>query len=275
MSQQPDIPSCHAGSPEPPAQPDGVRIHRLDSVGSTNELALAWLDEQERSHPAIWVAKEQSAGKGTRGRSWASPPGGLWLSIALPLGPTADRVIPGIGLRVGLALYRTCASSVPPEVTPRLRIRWPNDLIALGPTDRPQKVGGILIERRGDAVVIGIGINANNTPPPLDPSGSPMRTPAVALSDLSGEAIDLAQLETTLLHHTLPLARQEGLPPTILAEIDAALYAPRSPVTLTHRDGSTTRGHIAGISTSRETLGALVIRDESGNEQIVMTGDLQ
>lgn len=249
-------------------------MHRLESVASTNDLALAWLDQHAHPRPAIWVAKQQTAGKGTRSRSWASPPGGLWLSIALPLA-APERVIPGLGLRIGLAAYRTCVSVLPGSVSPRLRIRWPNDLIAICPSDSPQKVAGILIERRGDAVAIGIGINANNPPPAVDTSGSAMRTPATSLSDLAGKPLDLLQLETTLLSHILPLATQDGLPPSLLAEIAAALYRPDSPVTLTHRDGSATHGFIVGISTASETLGALVIRDEHGSEQIVATGDLE
>jgi BirA family transcriptional regulator, biotin operon repressor / biotin---[acetyl-CoA-carboxylase] ligase len=106
------------------------------------------------------IASEQTGGRGSRGRTWHSPPGGLWLSILVR--PKAETAVELLALRVGLAIARTIDElSLPRPV----RLKWPNDLM-IG----EQKVGGILCEARwhGDAlgwVVVGVGLNVQNRVP--------------------------------------------------------------------------------------------------------------
>jgi BirA family biotin operon repressor/biotin-[acetyl-CoA-carboxylase] ligase len=108
---------------------------------------------------AAVVAEEQTEGRGSRGRRWASPRGGLWLSV---LARPATTGLELLSLRAGLAvaevLDRLGAGG-------RIRIKWPNDLM-LG----ERKTGGILCEARwqGPAlawVAIGLGLNVANAPP--------------------------------------------------------------------------------------------------------------
>lgn len=271
--QEPSSP-CHAGRLRTQQIPESLEIHRVETTESTNDLAMAWLRAGSKSHPKAWVAREQTAGKGTQGRSWASPRGGLWMSIAFPLTGETARVIQGLGLRMGLAAYRACTASAPHNKGHSIRVRWPNDLIALDADGSVRKFGGILIQQCSQGVVIGIGINANNPPPITDASGHALRTEAASLSDLAGTDIDLAALEAATLAHALALAPLAGLSPDLLDEIHAALYRPPASVTLTRRDGSTVRGVIAGISTNPDTLGALIIRDDRGHEQVCVTGEV-
>ena len=106
------------------------------------------------------VAREQTGGRGSRGRPWASPSGGLWLSVLRR--PETAAGLDLLSLRTGLAVSQALL-----ELAPRasFRLKWPNDLM-LG--DR--KVGGILCEARwqGDAlgwIVIGLGLNVTNELP--------------------------------------------------------------------------------------------------------------
>ncbi len=99
-----------------------------------------------------------AAGRGSRGRSWHSPRGGLWLSVLLRPAAAADV----LSLRVGLAV-ETALRSLAPDL--HLALKWPNDLML---DDR--KVGGILCEARwqGDAlgwVAVGLGTQREEPDP--------------------------------------------------------------------------------------------------------------
>jgi BirA family biotin operon repressor/biotin-[acetyl-CoA-carboxylase] ligase len=127
--------------------------------------------------PCLLVAEQQTRGRGRMGRDWHSSPGlSLTFSLALPYAPVAGWS--GLSLAVGLAL----AEALEPEpLTPRLRLKWPNDLWLAG--DAPgtgRKLGGILLETlslpgsgpaRGDAaarwLVVGVGLNVRPQPAAL------------------------------------------------------------------------------------------------------------
>lgn len=105
--------------------------------------------------PQALLAEHQSAGRGRHGRAWHSPFGtNLYLSLAWSFAqwPTALTALP---LATGVATAGALAELDLPE----LRLKWPNDLWCRG-----TKLGGILIEQRGEAggacrVVIGLGLN--------------------------------------------------------------------------------------------------------------------
>jgi BirA family biotin operon repressor/biotin-[acetyl-CoA-carboxylase] ligase len=112
---------------------------------------------QGAPHGTVVVADEQLEGRGTRGRPWHSPPGGLWYSI---LFRDVNRgAIEFLSLRVGLVLANALESEIPGL---HLGLKWPNDLM-LG----EGKVGGVLCEARWQGsvlswVAVGIGINVTN-----------------------------------------------------------------------------------------------------------------
>jgi BirA family biotin operon repressor/biotin-[acetyl-CoA-carboxylase] ligase len=122
-------------------------------------LAHATRDE---AHGAIFTTLEQTAGRGTRGRSWWAPPDAA-LPLSLVLAPVTAYPHPAaVTLVAALAL---CDAAI--EFGACTRIRWPNDLV-----DRDgRKLAGILAEAINDrfpALIVGIGINARpsrHTPP--------------------------------------------------------------------------------------------------------------
>ena len=80
----------------------GVARQAHATVGSTNDLALAWA-RAGAPHGAIVTAEAQTAGRGRHGRAWASPPGrSISLSIVLRLG--AGVPVPPLTLAVGVVL---------------------------------------------------------------------------------------------------------------------------------------------------------------------------
>jgi BirA family biotin operon repressor/biotin-[acetyl-CoA-carboxylase] ligase len=136
----------------------GKRVVVLDRVDSTNAEALRRANAGERG-PLWIVAREQSAGRGRRGRAWASPAGNLHATLMLT-DPAPPAVAPQLGFVAGLALCDAVAAAAP-VLASRLALKWPNDLLCGG-----RKIAGILIEGEGEpvAVAVGIGVNCRHHP---------------------------------------------------------------------------------------------------------------
>ncbi|MGQ4487624.1 biotin--[acetyl-CoA-carboxylase] ligase [Streptomyces sp. SAS_281] len=127
----------------------------VGSTGSTNtDLAARAADLTEGT---VLVAEEQTAGRGRLERTWTAPArSGLFFSFYLtPENVPAERwgwlpLLTGVAAATGLAR----AAGVD------MALKWPNDLlVTMGGEER--KTGGILAERAGDGVVIGIGLNVS------------------------------------------------------------------------------------------------------------------
>lgn len=128
--------------------------------------AIHDLGAQEAPSGTLVLAEEQTAGRGRDGRTWRSPPGGVWLGMLLrpPLPPAGV-----LSLRIGLVLADVVEAVLGIRATslsgPRAALKWPNDVLL-----DERKVAGILCETRwqGDALqwlAVGIGVNvANNIP---------------------------------------------------------------------------------------------------------------
>jgi BirA family biotin operon repressor/biotin-[acetyl-CoA-carboxylase] ligase len=119
------------------------------SASSTQDLAFA---AAERGAPggAVFLAEEQSAGRGRQGAKWTAPPGcALLLSVLLSPAPAA-----GASGRVSLSAALAACRAVEKVCAAAPAIRWPNDLLLGG-----RKFGGILVEVRGAAAVLGLGVN--------------------------------------------------------------------------------------------------------------------
>ena len=132
------------------------QVQHFASVGSTNALALE--AAQAGARVGVWVADEQTAGRGRGGHAWHSAVGdGLYVS-ALIAPPLPMTMALWLSLATGLA-----ARAAILEVTGMAAdIRWPNDLLL-----HRRKCGGILVETAVDGAmlryaVIGMGINVNH-----------------------------------------------------------------------------------------------------------------
>jgi len=129
-------------------------IHFLDTVASTNSVAERLLAEG-RPTPFVVLAREQTAGRGRRGRVWHSPSeGNLYASFAFrPQRPPHE--MPPITLWLGVAV----AACLRERLQLPVMVKWPNDLLVGG-----RKLAGMLTEARIDAdalrdLVFGLGLN--------------------------------------------------------------------------------------------------------------------
>src|SRR5471032_1954753 len=130
------------------------RVELLDACASTNTLLLERARAGAPSGSVI-ACELQSAGRGRRGNNWQSGLGGSLTFSLLWRFAQGAAGLSGLSLAAGVAVARALAAGGAAEV----QLKWPNDLLHAG-----RKLGGILIELRGDAqgpsaAVIGIGIN--------------------------------------------------------------------------------------------------------------------
>jgi BirA family transcriptional regulator, biotin operon repressor / biotin---[acetyl-CoA-carboxylase] ligase len=127
----------------------------------------------------VLAAEEQRAGRGRMGRAWVAPPRAA-LTFSLLVRP---RTVPParrgwLPLLAGVAV----ASAVHAVASVDARLKWPNDVLV-----GPAKLGGILAEAAGDAVVVGIGLNVSTEPGELPPPG-PAPTGALPATSLRAQA---------------------------------------------------------------------------------------
>ena len=127
-------------------------IRFVERTGSTNTDLLGDTDAPE----GCWlVARRQDAGRGRQNRSWESPIGNFHGSTVIVLRPS-DPPAATLALTAGVALIRAVEVAAPAA---GLMLKWPNDLL-LG----SGKLAGILLERQGERVVAGFGVNLAYAP---------------------------------------------------------------------------------------------------------------
>jgi len=142
----------------------GQEIHHYYKIGSTNSEAM---ESASAGAPegSVFVAEEQTAGRGRGAHQWASAPSaGIYCSVVLrPLLPPSEALV--LSLAAGLAVH-AAVQQVDSRVSPDLK--WPNDLLI-----EDKKFCGILTEMNAEVtrvryIVVGIGINVNQARFPAD-----------------------------------------------------------------------------------------------------------
>ena len=129
------------------------RIHHKDETESTN------LDARAGLHGDVFTADYQTAGRGRLDHKWLSPPKtNLIMSVVLSVEGLVPDQVATLPLVVGLAVCKSFVSLFPLPSSLIPLLKWPNDVLIGG-----KKLAGILCERHGDNVIIGIGVNVNQT----------------------------------------------------------------------------------------------------------------
>jgi len=165
--------SDRSGRPIPGGGTMGPREYHAE-IASTQDRAVERARNGAPEGSRV-VAGQQSRGRGRLGRTWASPPGGLYLSLVLRAPAAHITLLPlALGARIARAFH--LEYSVP------FAVKWPNDVLVVPAAYRPRKVAGILVERvaspaGGTVEVAGIGVNVaadrRSLPPELhDRAGS-------------------------------------------------------------------------------------------------------
>jgi BirA family biotin operon repressor/biotin-[acetyl-CoA-carboxylase] ligase len=156
-----------------------------------------------------------------------------------------------------VALHEVAAAFAPEA---RLLIKWPNDLLAGG-----AKLAGILLEREGEAVVVGFGVNLAH-----HPSDTPR--PATCLAALTGAAADPAAFLHALaaaFERWLGRWRGEGVAPGRAAWLAAA--HPLGTALATHDPSG---AQVQGLFDGLDEAGALRLRLADGTVERLLAGDV-
>jgi len=172
--------------------PDGVKpllggrfgeVYRYAERATSTQRML----EAGDAEGTIAVAEEQSEGRGRLGRSWEAPAGSSILVSLVLVPPVEAPRLPELSLVAGGAVAQAIASVT--GIQPA--IKYPNDVLIEG-----RKVAGILAESSEGRVVLGVGVNVNQTKDEL-----PVETPTepTSLRVEVGERVDRRVLLAALL----------------------------------------------------------------------------
>jgi len=156
-------------------------------VDSTQTIARR-LAAEGAAHGTVVVAAEQTQGRGRRGNSFYSPPGGLYVSIVLRPDLPPSRM-PLISLAAGVAAAGTVRELA--GIEPLLK--WPNDVLVRG-----RKVCGILAELAAGSAILGMGLNVNT---PASDFSAELRTKMTSILAETSQPLDLSEVLDTLLAH--------------------------------------------------------------------------
>jgi len=232
-------------------------------IGSTNDAVMG-AGRAGRAEGLAILADRQTAGRGRRGRSWASPAGvGLYTSVLLRPQLTPAKM-PLLTLVAGLGV----AEAVEEIAGVATRLKWPNDVLVEG-----RKVAGILaemasVDEQVGHIVIGIGINVNHGPQDLPEELFPAAT---SLSLVTGSRIPRGELAAAVyngLDRWYQIFRQR--------QIEAILAAGRERSATLGRpvDVLADEERWQGLAVDLDADGALLVREEGGELRRVVASDV-
>jgi BirA family transcriptional regulator, biotin operon repressor / biotin---[acetyl-CoA-carboxylase] ligase len=240
-------------------------LHHFYKIGSTNSAAMAAAAEGA-PEGAVFLAEEQTAGRGRGAHSWESArSAGVYCSVVLrPQLPPSDVLV--LALAAGLAV-RTAIEQVNRGV--QIDLKWPNDALIDG-----KKVCGILTEMNAEAtrvrfVVVGIGINVNQASFTKE-----LQAEAISLRMATGSEWSRVELTAALLKSLngeyASLIEQNDARRKILRRFSEQSTWVRGKQVRIQENGSTTEGTTEGL----DDRGFLRVRTESGL-QVVLSGTVR
>lgn len=238
------------------------QITERDVASSSSDLAFERIEADSLSaHGAVYIVVEQTKGRGRLGRDWTSQKGdGLYLSaIIKPERPVADW--PVLSFAASLSLYQA-VTTLYPELVPELHLKWPNDLV----TDT-HKLAGILLEARGQHLVIGCGVNLKNAP---DIENKGLKAGDLSRT-LGGRTVDRLALAYGFLDAlSVQVASFEAEGTALIID----RWAKHSKMTGKAVSISTRNTHIDGHCEGVDEHGSLRVTDAAGRHHLITTGDV-
>lgn len=245
----------------------GRNLHFYASTGSTNPDAKRFAEEGE-PHGTIVVADRQTAGRGRRGRSWASPAGtSIYFTIVV-----RPVFAPDKASMITLVTALSVAQAIEEVTGLRAQIKWPNDIVV-----HKKKVCGILTEMSMTPemdeiqfVVAGVGVNTNHDSPEDFPEE--IRETATSLKIESGKQIDRAGLLERIL------ARFEKNYDFFAETEDLSGLQEAYQAHLINMDAQVLildpAGEYTGISRGITKTGELIVERDNGEQTLVYAGEV-
>ena len=240
------------------------KLRLFPSLASTNSLAMQEADSGAE-HGTVYLADEQTAGRGRGDHDWHSESGaGIYLSALLrPAIAPAD--VLWLSLAAGIAVHGAIAA----VTTLQPDLRWPNDLLF-----GPRKFAGILTELNAEVtrirhVVIGIGINVHQ-----ERFGGDLRHTATSLRIESGRDWSRQELVIALLqslHREVSLLMSAATVPRAAAEIPARIETMSSWVR-GRRVSVEEADTFSGITAGLDERGFLLVQTNNGMRTVLSGG---
>ncbi|KQM65135.1 biotin--protein ligase [Sphingomonas sp. Leaf17] len=226
-------------------------------TGSTNADVLSLA--QAGAEDGLWLrAERQRSGRGRLGRDWASPVGNLYASTLVRL-RADDPPAPTLALVAAVALEQAVSAVLNYDARSKLTLKWPNDLLLGG-----AKLSGILLERAGDAVVVGIGVNLGSHPDLPDRATTDLRSHGVSVTPA-----DFLRMLAATFDRWREIWRGQGVTAVRARWLERAhpvgtALAARQP------DGSVVEGAFEGLDPD----GALILRLADGARHVIHAADV-
>jgi len=229
-------------------------------TGSTNDDALA-AARSGAPHGSLFVADEQTAGRGRRGNSWLAAPGENLLFSVLVRPELELAQASGLTLAIGLALRDAILPLV--DAGDAVQIKWPNDLYVNG-----KKLAGILVEsqlqgERLQAVVIGVGLNVATRSFPPEIAARATSLALLGVGDTEREP--LLQSLLNAITTRLDEYRQSGVA-GILDELNASDALLGKPVRV---------DAVTGVGRGLDAQGRLLVEDDAGVVHAIIAGTVE
>ncbi len=233
-------------------------IKVVAEIASTNSALLTRLANGEAPAEGHWLlADRQTAGRGRAGRVWTGGLGNFMGSTAVAL-RDGEALPQTLALVAGVSVHRALMAVVP--ALSGLALKWPNDLLV-----DEAKLGGILLERQRDAVIVGIGVNLAEAPDVLGRKTASLAALSHAVSrDAFASALAAAWAEDLTAWHAggWPLLREawlaRALPKGTLLGVNL-----------------TEEGHVIGGFAGLEPDGAALLRLADGAVRAIHAGDVE
>jgi BirA family biotin operon repressor/biotin-[acetyl-CoA-carboxylase] ligase len=233
-----------------------LSVRFVEETGSTNADLLAALATGDRVDGWL-VARRQTAGRGRLNRVWSSRTGNFHGSTAVIV-KAGDPAPHTLALVAGIAARDAVVDATRGSIRPV--IKWPNDLLIDG-----AKLAGILLERQGDTVVVGIGVNLGWAPELAD-------RPTVSLADLgmTSDVEGFAAVLDAAFAAELHRWRSTPLSATVLRWIERAHPAGTR---LTISEGSD--AGLTGAFQSLDDDGNLLLKLDDNSVHTVRAGEVR
>jgi len=244
----------------------GKELIYNESVESTNKLLFEQA-EKVLKDGTVFIADEQTGGKGRLGRSWYSPGGvNLYLSVLLcpEINPQNSAVFTFIA---SLALQKTLQ-----DLNISSQIKWPNDLLI-----KTKKVAGVLTEMKNEGnslnfIIVGIGLNINLSIESINENLATISSSVTSLSIEKNTLLEREEVAVKLigfLDDYYLRFKYEGIN-SIVAEWSNSWGKLNEKISVKVENKI-----YSGIARKVDNYGFLYIEDDKGNLEKIIAGDIQ